>query len=168
MVDAWCPSVRRSTAKTHVILTGGSISPDATAKSPGHPPAQRATPNDHVMLTIGGISPDTTVKLSGYIMVLCDTAGHTENPCHADGRRHLAGCLGIARRGTAQSVRWFTPFTMTVLFVVIFIAIAWCPLMQRATPNDHVMLTIGSISPHASESQGVALRNQRDGSLHSP
>jgi hypothetical protein len=38
----------------------------------------------------------------------------------------------------------------------------------QTTAKIIVMLTGGSISPRSSESQGMALRNQRDGSLHSP
>jgi hypothetical protein len=90
---------------------------------------------------------------------------HSETPCHADGRAcplaplrassersegwHLTAFIGVVAHGTAQSARWFTPFTMTWLFTVMFMVGAWRPAVRQTTPNDHVMLTEGSISLHA-------------------
>jgi len=56
-----------------------------------------------------------------------------------------------AAHGIAQSARWFASLTMTLFFVVMFVVDAWRPSACRA------MLK-----------QRRSLRNQRDGSLHSP
>jgi hypothetical protein len=63
LTEELVPSLRSGQALNGVRE---GISPHATAQSPGHPPAQRATAKAHVMLTIGSISPDAHRKSLRY------------------------------------------------------------------------------------------------------